>query len=226
MRDLTMDGYDVLSPKTLRDSGVSKSSLWLAVGNLLRKTLLPAAKVGIVFSDLRSGFDTTANVLVKSEGGQVIDLQLVDFDSFVNQEAIPSSSSDKRYLSSDFDALTYLFLQVLQLGQTYHMETIQKKVDGHILSKVALNVFNFTDRGEVPEEAVLRVWEFFSAKFSDCKFSPQPITSISNWCSAKDNSPQKLENHPSFQAISDYWDILTSIGMIQPMVRADEAAVK
>ena len=214
MRDLRTEGYADLCPQDMCPEKFSLSSLWLAVRELLINTLLPAAKDGYVFSDLRAGYDVTANVLVKHQQGSVVDLKLVDFDSFVSKNSIPSSVTDGRYLDGNyFDALQYLFLQVLLLGQAYESEIKQQDVGGRRLSSYAYSAFVFQERGNFPEAAVMRLWDYFWARFLEEDFSCQSDASIDAW---RDNGAMRntetLQNDETFLYFKSILEVIGMIG--------------
>jgi hypothetical protein len=121
MDDLSKQGYQVLRPADQMKVGRYKlPSLWSAFTKLFQGILWKAAKAGsgCIFSDFRVGFDETSNVLVNFTGKSNLELQLIDFGSFVEAKHL-RQVDNHRYLVSNLSAAAYLFLQVFLLGHSY-----------------------------------------------------------------------------------------------------------
>lgn len=158
--DLRKAGYIDLSPS--KYTGGSLASLWRGLGPVLKNTLIPAARLGIVHSDLRAGSNRTANIVVNQTADGSFDLQIIDFDSFCLLDEHPDGvSSLERTLVPDGDmkALDYLLLQVHLLGQAWLKEIDQASVRGQVVTSSAL-AFGIGEE-PIPEIAITLLWQYY-----------------------------------------------------------------
>jgi len=82
MKDLRKEGYRNLMP---RDDECDVLALWGGWMQLVQDTLLPLAKRGVVYCDIRPGWDSTANIMYKSVG-QEYHLRLIDYNSLATMD--------------------------------------------------------------------------------------------------------------------------------------------
>jgi hypothetical protein len=222
MEDLCEQGYQVLMPKyQMNDDEYDLSSLWSAFTELFRGILWKAAKVGCVYSDLRVGFDVTSNVLVKHNNGGILELQLIDFDSFVEAKHLPPTSDD-RYLETRFSAAAYLFLQVFILGYSYEKKLRQEHVDAKNLSLEAELIFNDNSNNPFPIEAVSLLCDHYKAKFDSTfqakKMSKGPPDSIVNW---RNKNSERCSDYLKSVQPETIIAVMENIGMVSRIITSE-----
>ena len=107
MRDLQPLGYADLRPERTK---ASISYLWENFMELVRNQLLPLARAGVIHPDIRVGYNYTANIMAKSDGS---DMVLVDLESLVELHSYEAPDDDKygRYLPETKNAFAFVCLQ-------------------------------------------------------------------------------------------------------------------
>lgn len=134
--DIAPKGYFTLTPSEWRGHLVD---LWGQFRCLVTNVLIPAALEGVVFTDLRFGYDVMGNIMVagmaddkESWGKQ---LELVDFDSFLSLLDY-HKPDDNRYIIGDgIDATTFVFIQVFLVGLSWKNRLGNKKFNATGYSK-------------------------------------------------------------------------------------------
>jgi hypothetical protein len=221
MEDLSKQGYQVLRPADQMDDGKYKlPSLWSAFTKLFKGILWKAAEVGCIFSDLRIGFDVTSNVLVNFTGKGNLELQLIDFDSFVEVNNL-GEVYNHRYLVPNLSAAAYLFLQVFILGHSYEKEQGNKTSVAGDLSMIARSMFDEKPGNLFPIEAVSLLCDHYKAEFDgtiQAKKNRGDLTlSIVSW--RDDNSEHCLNCYGSCSPSSrddteTILNVMIAIGMV------------
>lgn len=80
MKDMRQLNYIDLHPQIMATNGIRLPTLWRSFCTMVERTLMPIAKLDMVFPDLRIGFDTTANIRVSTDGTKMC---LIDLDSII-----------------------------------------------------------------------------------------------------------------------------------------------
>jgi len=132
MKDLGKDGYQNLNPCKIHDVLL----LWNSFATLVHELMLPLARRSVVHCDIRSGWDHTANIMWKKNGGEM-QLRLVDFESLCNVDSCSGLPTDKRCLHVQFisdsnektNAFAFLWWQCLLMANTWLTKTCSDKLD-------------------------------------------------------------------------------------------------
>jgi hypothetical protein len=125
MPDLAVQGFEELRPKDLTEES-SWKDMWCAFKALVTETLFPLAMAGVIHTDLRHGFDRTANIMYCKEAKQ---MRIVDWDSlmefsewrrhgprgrkYIEWHASPLGSRDRP------NAKEFVFLQVVCITESW-----------------------------------------------------------------------------------------------------------
>lgn len=126
MSDLTAQGYGNLHP--IRYSG-KLATLWRGFQVVVKTVLLPMAKKDVLHSDIRPGYDFTANILcklTKDEGGvETAAMKLIDYESAVEFDAwlrgAGGAGLDGRYIKYElgWDATTVVWWQCMAVAYSW-----------------------------------------------------------------------------------------------------------
>jgi hypothetical protein len=125
MPDLTAQGFEELRPKDLTE-GRSWQDMWNAFRELVTGTLFPLAMTDVVHTDLRHGFDRTANILYCQAAKE---MRIIDWDSLMEfgmwQLRGPRG---RKYIERDAsragargrsNAREFVFLQVVCIAESW-----------------------------------------------------------------------------------------------------------
>lgn len=119
MKDLTAQGYKTLKPESATEN---IEILWRGFSQLVTKLLLPMAAMKVVHTDIRPGYDFTANVLYQvtkdRKGLAKATMKLIDYESLVRFKTWTTPYLDGRYIrpESGWDATTYVWWQCMAVA--------------------------------------------------------------------------------------------------------------
>jgi hypothetical protein len=136
MRDLSISttengAYGMLSPsKIYKEDRKKLKQLWIGLTKLVDDILLPLARLKIIHSDIRPGWETTYNILCREVEGGEIELQLVDYESLhmdyyhVENSQTISSARHTRNSSGELymNAKEYLWWLILWTAYNWHQQ--------------------------------------------------------------------------------------------------------
>jgi hypothetical protein len=123
--------YCMLSPsKIYKEDNKKLKQLWIGLTKLVDDILLPLARLKIIHSDIRPGWETTYNILCREEEEGKIELKLVDYESLHKEDyAVENSqtiSSAKQTADSmgntNMNAKEYLWWLILWIAYSWHQQ--------------------------------------------------------------------------------------------------------
>jgi hypothetical protein len=135
--DLRSQGYRRLRPEdVVRKAGWKV--LWTAFENFIVNVLLPLGRANIVHTDIRAGFDETANLLYNSEKGSIVMVDLDSLCSLDTWESVTLRRSELRYLKltrlrmrqlEAFTSLDFVCLQATCIAEVWLAREENDKVN-------------------------------------------------------------------------------------------------
>ena len=187
MHDLSNTHKDLLPFKHSRDQF---PKLWCLFCDLVRKTLLGLARIGIVHPDVRPGYDFTSNILlrlpadeedkrVEQEQEQVQDdseMVLIDLDSLTCFEDWPVLDSPGYLNKEDLNPYSYVWWQCLAVAMMWKRETPQSEGFAALRDKFVLSFETTNCTAAEVETLLTKVSE--SDWFDDQELTDERVTTI------------------------------------------------